>query len=85
MIFTQLLQSREELRQKFLGTKAFQKDLVDPNQNYLETSQDQEISVKPAKTSLAENERAMAAKLAEVIDELEKAHQTLEEKTIKKS
>lgn len=85
MIFTQLLQSREELRQKFLGTKAFQKDPVDPNQNYLETSQDQEISVKPDKTSLAENERAMAAKLAEVIDELEKAHQTLEEKTIKKS
>ena len=85
MIFTQLLQSREELKQRFLGTKEFQKDSLDHNQNSLETVNDQQFRAKPDQTSSLESERAVAAKLVEVIDELKKAHQTLEENAIKKS
>lgn len=84
MIFTQLLQGREELKQKFLETKEFQKDSVDHNENFLETVKDQEIPAKPDEKSSPENERAVATKLVEVIDELEKAHKTFEEKAIKK-
>ena len=40
------------------------------------------ISVKDSHTS-STAERAMATKLLEVIDELEKAHQTFEEKAIR--
>ena len=85
MIFTQLLQSREELKKKFLETKEFKKDPVDQNENCLETVQDKKIHSKPDQTTVSEDERAVAAKLLQVIDELEKAHQTFEEKTTKKS
>ncbi|KAJ7387168.1 RasGAP-activating-like protein 1 [Desmophyllum pertusum] len=81
MIFTQLLQSRDELRQKFLVSKEPQKDSQDPR----ETAKDEQAPVKGAQTSSPANERAVAAKLLEVINELEKAHETFEEKAIKKS
>ena len=81
MIFTQLLQSRDELRQKFLVSKEPQKDSQDPH----ETAKDEQAPVKGAQTSSPANERAVAAKLLEVINELEKAHETFEEKAIKKS
>lgn len=88
MIFTQLLQSRQELRQKFLGAaEEFQKDPIDINENYLRTSPDRkaEFPTKGQHTTVSDSERAMAVKLLEVIDELEKAHQTFEEKEIKRS
>ncbi|XP_078363038.1 rasGAP-activating-like protein 1 isoform X2 [Oculina patagonica] len=74
MIFTQLLQSRDELRKKFLETKEPQKD-----------SLDEHTAVKDAQTSSAASEKAVATKLLEVIDELEKAHEAIEEKAITKS
>ena len=84
MIFTQLLQSRQELRQKFLGAEEFQKDPVDINENYLGTSPDQKakLPAKGQQTTVSDSERAMAVQLLEVIDELERAHQTFEEKAI---
>lgn len=85
MIFTQLLQSREELKQKFIETKEFQKDSLDPNQNVLETMNDKNVPLVPDKMPSTDGERAIATKLVEVIDELEKAHRTLEEKETKKS
>lgn len=85
MIFTQLLQSREELKQKFIETKEFQKDSLDPNQNVLETMNDKNVPLVPDQMSSTDGERAIATKLVEVIDELEKAHRTLEEKETKKS
>lgn len=87
MIFTQLLQSRQELRQTFLGAEEFQKDPIDINENYLRTSPDRkaEFHTKGQHTAVSDSERAMAVKLLEVIDELEKAHQTFEEKAIKRS
>lgn len=85
MIFTQLLQSREELRQKFIETKEFQKDSLDPNQNVLETMNDKNVPLVPDQMPSNDSERAIATKLVEVIDELEKAHRTLEEKETKKS
>ena len=85
MIFTQLLQSREELKQKFIETKEFQKDSLDPNQNVVETMNDKNVPRVPDQMPATDSERAIATKLVEVIDELEKAHQTLEVKEIKKS
>ena len=85
MIFTQLLQSREELKQKFIETKEFQKDSLDPNQNVLETMNDKNVPLVPDQMPSTDGERAIATKLVEVIDELEKAHRTLEEKETKKS
>ena len=85
MIFTQLLQSREELKQKFIETKEFQKDSLDPNQNVLEIMNDKNVPLVPDQMSSTDGERAIATKLVEVIDELEKAHRTLEEKETKKS
>ena len=85
MIFTQLLQSREELKQKFIETKEFQKDSLDPNQNVLETMNDKNVPLVPDQMPSTDSERAIATKLVEVIDELEKAHRTLEEKETKKS
>ena len=85
MIFTQLLQNREELKQKFIETKEFQKDSLDPNQNFLETMNDQNVSLVPDQMPSTDSERAIATKLVEVIDELEKSHRTLEEKETKKS
>lgn len=85
MIFTQLLQSREELKQKFIETKEFQKDSLDPNQNVLETMNDKNVPLVPDQMPSNDSERAIATKLVEVIDELEKAHRTLEEKETKKS
>ena len=74
MIFTQLLQSRDELRKKFLGTEGLQRD-----------SQDSSGTVKDAQSSSAATEEAVAMKLLEVIDELEKAHEAIDEKAIMKS
>lgn len=85
MIFTQLLQSREELKQKFIETKEFQKDSLDPNQNFLETMNDKNVPLVPDQMPSTDSERAIATKLVEVIDELEKSHRTLEEKETKKS
>ena len=85
MIFTQLLQSREELKQKFIETKEFQKDSLDANQNVLETMNDKNVALVPDQMRSTDGERAIATKLVEVIDELEKAHRTLEEKETKKS
>ena len=85
MIFTQLLQSREEMKQKFIETKEFQKDSLDPNQNVLETVNDKNVPLVPEKMPSNDSERAIATKLVEVIDELEKVHRTLEEKETKKS
>lgn len=85
MIFTQLLQSREELKQKFIETKEFQKDSLDPNQNVLETMNDKNVPLVLDQMPSTGGERAIATKLVEVIDELEKAHRTLEEKETKKS
>ena len=79
MIFTQLLQSRDEIRKKFLGINEQRKH----SQESCDTKKDEQISVKEEYTS-SPAERAVATKLLEVIDELEKAHQTFEEKTIKK-
>lgn len=80
MIFTQLLQSRDELRKKFLGTKELQKD----SQEASDTVKDQQTPVEIAQTSTA-TEEAVATKLLEVIDELEKAHEAIDEKAIMKS
>lgn len=85
MIFTQLLQSREELKQKFIETKEFQKDSLDLNQNFLETMNDKNVPLVPDQMPSTDSERAIATKLVEVIDELEKSHRTLEEKETKKS
>lgn len=79
MIFTQLLQSRDEIRKKFLGINEQRKH----SQESYNTAKDEEISVKDSHTS-STAERAMATKLLEVVDELEKAHQTFEEKAIRK-
>lgn len=79
MIFTQLLQSRDEIRKKFLGINEQRKH----SQESYDTAKDEEISVNDSHTS-STAERAMATKLLEVIDELEKAHQTFEEKAIRK-
>lgn len=79
MIFTQLLQSRDEIRKKFLGINEQRKH----SQESYDTAKDEEISVKDSHTS-STAERAMATKLLEVVDELEKAHQTFEEKAIRK-
>lgn len=81
MIFTQLLQSRNELRKKFLGAKELQKDSHDSS----DTAKDQQTSVKNAQTSTATTEETVAMKLLEVIDELEKAHEVIDEKAIMKS
>ena len=85
MIFTQLLQSREELKQKFIETKEFQKDSLDPNQNVLETMNDRNVPLVPDQTPTTDSERAIATKLVEVINDLENTHRMLEEKAIKKS
>ena len=85
MIFTQLLQSREELKQKFIETKEFQKDSLDPNQNVLETMNDRNVPLVPDQTPTTGSERAIATKLVEVINDLENTHRMLEEKAIKKS
>ena len=85
MIFTQLLQSREELKQKFIETKEFQKDSLDTNQNVLETMNDKNVPLVLDQMPSTDGERAIATKLVEVIGELEKAHRTLEEKETKKS
>lgn len=81
MIFTQLLQSRDELRKKFLGTKEPQKDSEDSS----DLVKDQQTPVKNPQTSSAATEEAVATKLLEVIDELEKAHLAIDEKAITKS
>ena len=81
MIFTQLLQSRDELRKKFLGTKELQKD----SQESSDTVKDQQTPVKNAQTTTTTTEEAVAMKLLEVIDELEKAHEAIDEKAIMKS
>lgn len=81
MIFTQLLQSRDELQKKFLGTKELQKD----SQESSDTVKDQQTPVKNAQTTAAATEEAVATKLLEVIDELEKAHEAIDEKAIMKS
>lgn len=81
MIFTQLLQSRDELRKKFLGTKELQKDSQDSS----DTVKDQQTPVKNAQTSTVTTEETVATKLLEVIDELEKAHEAIDEKAIMKS
>lgn len=80
MIFTQLLQSRDELRKKFLGTRELQKDFQESSG----TVKDQQTPVKDAQSSSAANEEAVAMKLLEVIDELEKAHEAIDEKAKKK-
>lgn len=80
MIFTQLLQSRDELRKKFLGTRELQKDFQESSG----TVKDQQTPVKDAQSSSAANEEAVAMKLLEVIEELEKAHEAIDEKAIKK-
>lgn len=80
MIFTQLLQSRDELRKKFLGTNEFQKDFKESSG----TVKDQQTPVKDTQSSSATTEEAVAMKLLEVIDELEKAHEAIDEKAIKK-
>ena len=77
MIFTQLLQSRDELRKKFLETKDPQKNSLDSR----DTEIDEQKSVKRTQTA----SKAVASKLLEVIDELEKAHETTDEKAITKS
>ena len=81
MIFTQLLQSRDELRKKFLGTKELHKD----SQESSDTVKDQQTYVKNPQTATATTEEAVATKLLEVIDELEKAHEAIDEKAIMKS
>ena len=81
MIFTQLLQSRDELRKKFLGTKELQND----PQESSDTVKGQQTPVKNAETSTATTKEAVATKLLEVIDELEKAHEAIDEKAIMKS
>ena len=81
MIFTQLLQSRDELRKKFLRTKELQKDSQDSS----DTAKDQQTPVMNAQTSTATTEEIVATKLLEVIDELEKAHEAIDEKAIMKS
>lgn len=80
MICTQLLHGRDELRKKFLGTTEQQKHSLECS----DTAKDEQISVKAVQTS-SPAERAVATKLLEVVDELEKAHETFEEKAIKKS
>lgn len=81
MIFTQLLQGRDELRKKFLGTKELQND----PQESSDTVKDQQTPVKNAETSTATTKEAVATKLLEVIDELEKAHEAIDDKAIMKS
>ena len=46
---------------------------------------DQQTPVKNAQTTAATTEEAVATKLLEVIDELEKAHEAIDEKAIMKS
>ncbi|XP_068678969.1 rasGAP-activating-like protein 1 isoform X1 [Montipora foliosa] len=80
MIFTQLFQSREELRQRFQQTAQFEKDPKDHSDNYLDTKPRRKITTTPDLTVEFDNERTVAERLLEVINELEKAHQTFEEK-----
>ena len=79
MIFTQLLQSRDELQKKFLETTEPQKNSLDSD-----TDKDEQTPEKNVQASSTASEKAMATKLLEVIDELEKAHKTFEEKAITK-
>ena len=65
MIFTQLLHSRPNLRQKFLGNNELSTD----DTSCLETTTE-------------EDSRSVALKLFQVIDELEKAHKTFEERAM---
>ena len=81
MIFTQLLQSRDELRKKFLETKEPQKDSQDSS----DTAKDAQTPVKNPQTTSAATEGAVATQLLEVIDELEKAHEAIDEKAITKT
>lgn len=81
MIFTQLLQSRDELQKKFLETKEPQKHSLDS----CHTEKGEQTSVKGTQTSSTASEKAVTTKLLEVIDELKKAHETIEEKAITKS
>ena len=80
MIFTQLFQSREELRQRFQQTAQFEKDPKDHSNNYLDTKPRRKITTTPDLTVEFENEKTVAERLLEVINELEKVHQTFEEK-----
>lgn len=78
MIFTQLLSSREELRQRFQQTVDFGKDSKDNNNNYQDSKSQKQIST--SHSTIDFHERTVAEKLLEVIDELEKAHQIFEGK-----
>ena len=81
MIFTQLLQSRDELQKKLLETKEPQKDSPDS----CNPENGEQISVKGTHTSSTASEKAVTTKLLEVIDEIKKAHESIEEKAITKS
>ena len=81
MIFTQLLQSRDELRKKFLGAKELQKDPHDSS----DTVKERQTPVNNAQTTTTTTEEEVAMKLLEVIDELEKAHEAIDEKATMKS
>lgn len=78
MIFTQLLSSREELRQRFQQTVDFGKDSKDNNNNYQDSKSQRQIYT--SHSTIDFHERTVAEKLLEVIDELEKAHQIFEGK-----
>lgn len=78
MIFTQLLYSREELRQRFQQTADFGKDSKDNNNNCQDSKLRKQIST--SHSTIDFHERTVAEKLLEVIDELEKAHQIFKEK-----